>query len=65
MFSVVGQFLTRSYNAGTSAVCKSPMLARINDGDFRGACAALLTKQKGNYNGWLHPRAGQDCSGPD
>ncbi|WP_373865592.1 glycoside hydrolase family protein [Bradyrhizobium elkanii] len=47
MFSVVGQFLTRSYNAGTSAVCKSPMLARINDGDFRGACAALLTKQKG------------------
>ncbi|WP_371814020.1 hypothetical protein [Bradyrhizobium sp. CCBAU 21365] len=41
------------------------MLARINDGDFRGACAALLTKQKGNYNGWLHPRAGQDCSGPD
>ncbi|MCA6098882.1 glycoside hydrolase family protein [Bradyrhizobium australafricanum] len=51
--SVRAAMLTTSYNAGTGAVCKSPMVARINAGDFRGACAALLTKDRnGNYNGW-------------
>lgn len=45
--------LTTSYNAGTAAVCRSPMVAKINAGDFKGACAALPTKDKnGNYNGW-------------
>lgn len=54
--SVRATMLTTSYNAGTGAVCKSPMVARINAGDFRGACAALLTSKivdgKRVYTGW-------------
>ncbi|WP_445222136.1 glycoside hydrolase family protein [Bradyrhizobium sp. Pa8] len=51
--SVRAAMITTSYNAGTGAVCKSPMVAKINAGDFKGACEALLTKDKnGNYNGW-------------
>lgn len=62
--SVRAAMITTSYNAGTGAVCKSPMVARINTGDFKGACAALLTKDKaGNYNGWYIRAQGRIVKG--
>jgi lysozyme len=62
--SVRATMITTSYNAGTGAVCKSPMVARINRGDFKGACAALLTKDKaGNYNGWYIRAQGRVVKG--
>lgn len=33
--------LDASLNAGPAAVCKSPMLAKINSGDIRGGCEAF------------------------
>lgn len=33
--------LSASYNAGSSAVCKSPMLERMNTGDIFGGCDAF------------------------
>lgn len=33
--------LDAAYNAGGAAVCRSPMLARMNAGDLRGGCAAF------------------------
>src|ERR1700761_4820804 len=38
---VIAAALDASYNAGPAAVCHSPMVARINAGDFKGACAAF------------------------
>lgn len=38
---VLGAVLDASYNAGPSAVCKSPMVRKINAGDLRGACDAF------------------------
>ena len=48
-------FTDMSYNVGTGAVAKSTMIRRINAGDPRGACDAIL---KYKYAG------GQDCSKP-
>jgi lysozyme len=45
--------ITTAYNAGSAAVCRSPMVVKMNAGDVRGGCEALLTKDaKGEYNGW-------------
>lgn len=45
--------ITTAYNAGSAAVCRSPMVAKMNAGDVRGGCEALLTKDaQGRYNGW-------------
>lgn len=48
--------ITTSYNAGSSAVCKSPMVAKMNAGDVRAGCDALLTSKVVNgkrvYTGW-------------
>lgn len=33
--------LDAAYNAGGAAVCRSPMLARMNAGDLRGGCEAF------------------------
>lgn len=38
---VLGAVLDASYNAGAAAVCKSPMVRKINAGDLRGACDAF------------------------
>lgn len=38
----VAALLDASYNAGTGAVCKSPMLAKMNAGDIRGGCNAFV-----------------------
>lgn len=37
----VSSLLDAAYNAGPAAVCRSPMLAKMNDGDLRGGCDAL------------------------
>lgn len=39
--SVRAAAITTAYNAGSAAVCKSPMVAKWNAGDFRGGCKAL------------------------
>lgn len=39
-----------AYNAGNGAVCKSPMMARLNAGDLPGACNA--------FTGWYVRSAG-------
>lgn len=41
-----GSLLDASFNAGPAAVCRSPMLAKMNSGDIRGGCSAF----KGWYN---------------
>lgn len=33
--------ISTAYNAGISAVCRSPMVAKWNAGDFRGGCNAI------------------------
>jgi lysozyme len=35
--------LDAAYNAGSAAVCRSPMLGRMNAGDIRGGCEAFRT----------------------
>lgn len=39
-----------AYNAGVAAVCKSPMIRKINAGDLRGGCMA--------FEGWYVRSAG-------
>ncbi|NEW95494.1 glycoside hydrolase family protein [Rhodopseudomonas sp. BR0G17] len=48
---VLGSFLDASYNAGAAAVCRSPMMRKINAGDLRGACEA--------FDGWRVTGAGK------
>ena len=38
---VMGALLDAAYNAGPGAVCKSPMVRKINAGDLRGGCLAF------------------------
>jgi lysozyme len=33
--------ITTAYNAGSAAVCRSPMVAKMNVGDVKGGCEAL------------------------
>lgn len=47
---VVSAVLDSAWNAGGARVCKSPMVARINAGDMRGACNA--------FDGWIIRSAG-------
>ena len=44
-----------SYNAGFGAVCKSPMMKRLNAGDIKGACNAFV--------GWYISGAGHVVPG--
>jgi lysozyme len=48
---VMASLLDAAYNAGPAAVCKSPMVAKINAGDIRGGCDA--------FRGWYVRSAGQ------
>jgi lysozyme len=41
---IFAALLDASYNAGTAAVCSSPMVARIKAGDLAGACGAFTAK---------------------
>lgn len=47
--------LDASYNAGPVAVCKSPMVAKMNAGDLRGGCNA--------FRGWYVRSDGQVRNG--
>ena len=47
----VSSLLDASYNAGAGAVCKSPMLARMNEGNIRAGCEA--------FRGWYIRSDGQ------
>jgi lysozyme len=47
--------LDAAYNAGPAAVCRSPMVARINAGDLRAGCDA--------FRGWYVRSAGQERKG--
>lgn len=48
-------YVDMAYNIGPSAFCKSTMVRRLNTGDYRGACDAIL----------LWTRVGpQDCAEP-
>lgn len=47
--------LDAAYNAGPAAVCRSPMVARINAGDIKGGCDA--------FRGWYVRSAGQERKG--
>lgn len=47
----VSSLLDASYNAGAGAVCKSPMLRLMNDGNIRGGCEA--------FKGWYVRSDGQ------
>lgn len=42
-----------SYNAGTGAICRSPMIAKFNAGDYEGACEA--------FSGWRETVNGKSC----
>lgn len=44
-------FLDAAYNAGSGAVCHSPMVRKANAGDLRGACMS--------FAGWYVRSAGQ------
>lgn len=48
---VMASLLDASYNAGTGAVCKSPMLAKMNAGDLVAGCNA--------FRGWYVRSAGE------
>lgn len=43
--------LDAAYNAGPAAVCRSPMVAKINEGDIQGGCNA--------FDGWYVRSDGQ------
>lgn len=47
--------LDAAYNAGPAAVCKSPMVAKMNAGDLRGGCNA--------FKGWYVRSDGQVRNG--
>lgn len=47
--------LDAAYNAGPAAVCKSPMVAKMNAGDLRGGCNA--------FRGWYVRSDGQVRNG--
>jgi lysozyme len=45
--------ISSSYNAGGGAVCKSPMVAKMNAGHIRGGCKAFYTEDaEGHPTGW-------------
>jgi lysozyme len=39
---VIAALADASYNAGIAAVCRSPMLAKINAGDYKAGCDAFV-----------------------
>lgn len=52
---VMASLLDASYNAGTAAVCRSPMLAKMNDGDLVAGCNA--------FRGWYVRSDGKERRG--
>lgn len=52
---VMAALLDAAYNAGARAVCRSPMLARMNEGDLEGGCKA--------FDGWYVHASGRVVQG--
>jgi hypothetical protein len=52
----MASLLDAAYNAGPAAVCRSPMVAKMNGGDIRGGCNA--------FQGWYVRSDGQVRKGP-
>ena len=49
----MASLLDAAYNAGSAAVCRSPMVAKMNAGNIRAGCEAFYYKDKnGNEHGW-------------
>jgi lysozyme len=48
-------YVSFSYNVGSAGFCGSSIVKRLNQGDYVGACDAILLWNKSN---------GQDCSAP-
>ena len=51
----IGALLDAAYNAGTAAVCKSPMVAHMNAGNISAGCAA--------FSGWYVRASGRVVKG--
>lgn len=47
--------ISAAYNAGSAAVCRSPMVAKMNAGDIKGGCQA--------FSGWYVRASGQVVKG--
>lgn len=58
-----GSLLDAAYNAGGAAVCKSPMVAKMNAGDIKGGCNSFATwyiRASGKVvKGLINRRAGE------
>ena len=62
--SVRAALISAAYNAGPSAVCRSPMVSKANLGRFREACTSFLTRDAtGNYTGWYIRAGGRVVKG--
>ena len=65
--SVRAAMVSTAYNAGPAAVCRSPMVAKMNAGDIRGGCDALLTSRVDHgeriYTGWYIHASGRVVKG--
>jgi lysozyme len=56
--------ISAAYNAGPGAVCRSPMVAKMNAGDIRSGCESFLTKDaQGHYTGWYIRARGRVVQG--
>lgn len=55
--------LDAAYNAGPSAVCHSPMVAKINAGDIKGGCNAFYSEVRHRPNGWYIYASGRVVKG--
>jgi lysozyme len=53
--SAEAALISAAYNAGPAAVCRSPMLARMNAGNIRGGCEA--------FRGWYIMASGRVIQG--
>jgi lysozyme len=68
----MASLLDASYNAGSAAVCRSPMVAKINAGNTRAGCEAfagwyITTKNNGQRKvvpGLINRRNGEDHGDP-
>ncbi len=63
----MGSLLDAAFNAGPAAVCRSPMVERMNAGDIFGGCDAFLTSHIVNgeqvYDGWYIRASGRVVKG--
>jgi lysozyme len=65
--SARASLISAAYNAGPAAVCKSPMVAKMNAGNVRAGCEDFLTSKIVNgervYTGWYIRASGRVVKG--